>query len=162
MTRIGVSGHMNLTRDTELLVYRELRELLSTEPVAELVGISCLARGADQIFARAVIDVGGQLIVVLPSANYRQQKVHPDDKAAFDELLGKASEIRHLPFAEANKVAYEAANNALLDLADRLVVVWDGQLSADRGGTSALVARARQLGKPVEIVWPEGAERGPS
>jgi hypothetical protein len=159
MTRIGVSGHMNLTAATESLVYRELYELLSVEPAAELVGISCLARGADQLFARAVVNVGGQLIVILPSANYRQQKVHPDNQATFDELIGKAVQIRTLPFTTANRAAYEAANNLLLDLAELLVAVWDGQPSADQGGTSTLVERASQLGKPVRVIWPERAER---
>ena len=159
MTRIGVSGHMNLTLATESLVYDELRELLSAEPPSDLVGISCLARGADQLFARAVVDAGAQLVVVLPAANYRQQKVRPANQALFDELLGKATEVRTMPFAEPNRAAYEATNNALLDLAERLVVIWDSQPSVDQGGTSALVERARQLGKPVQVVWPEGAER---
>lgn len=159
MTRIGVSGHMNLTPATESLVYDQLRELLSEESAADLVGISCLARGADQLFARAVVDSGGQLVVILPAANYRQQQVHPDNQALFDALLSQAAEVRTMPFAQPDKTAYEAANNALLDLADRLVVVWDGQPSANEGGTSVLAERAARLGKPVQVVWPEGAKR---
>jgi hypothetical protein len=159
MARIGISGHMNLTPATETLVQEALRELLSAEPATELVGISCLARGADQLFAREVLDLGGQLIVVLPSANYREQKVRPENQALFDELLGKATEIRTIPLAQSNRAAYEAANMVLLDLAERLVAVWDGQSPTDQGGTGAVVEQAHQLGKPVHVVWPEGAER---
>lgn len=160
MARIGIAGHMDLTPATETLVETALRELLSAESAVELVGISCLAQGADQLFARAVLDLGGQLTVVLPSARYREQKVRPENRAAFDELLSKATDVRTMPFGESNRAAYEAANKVLLDLAHRLVVVWDGQPPKDQSGTGAVVEQARQLGKPVQVVWPEGAERG--
>jgi len=150
---------MNLTSATETLVDAALRDLLADEQGAGLVGISCLARGADQLFARVILDLGGQLIVVLPTPSYREQKVKPDNRALFDELLAKAAEVWHMPFAESNRQAYEAANDALLNMADRLVAVWDGQPSKDQAGTGAVVEQARQLGKPVQVVWPEGAVR---
>lgn len=151
MPRIGVTGHMDLTPPTQALVEAAIREML-TEKLDGLTGISCLARGADQIFARVVLDVGGALIVVLPSPNYREQKVTPDNRAAFDELLAAAAEVQHMPFAEANRQAYAAANAALLNMVDKLVAVWDGQPSLDQGGTAALVGQARQLGKPVHVI----------
>jgi hypothetical protein len=159
MPRIGVTGHMDLTPPTQTLVDAAIRELLTKEHDG-LTGITCLARGADQIFARAVLDLGGALIVVLPSPNYREQKVTPDNRAVFDELLAKAAGIQHMSFTEANREAYAAANAALLNMADKLVAVWDGQPSKDQGGTGALVEQARQLGKPVHVIWPAGAARG--
>jgi len=159
MPHIGVTGHMDLTTPTQALVDAAIRELLAKER-SGLTGITCLARGADQIFARAVLDLGGALIVVLPSPNYREQKIRPDNLAIFDELLARAADIQHMPFAEANRQAYAAANAALLNMTDTLVAVWDGQSSKDQGGTGALVEQARQLGKPVLVIWPEGAVRG--
>jgi hypothetical protein len=159
MPRIGVTGHMDLTPPTQALVDAAIREML-IEELNGLTGITCLARGADQIFARVVLDVGGALIVVLPSPNYREQKVAPDNRAVFDELLAAATEVQHMPFAEANRQAYAAANAALLNMADELVAVWDGQPSKDQGGTGALVEQARRLGKQVHVVWPEGAAHG--
>lgn len=159
MTRIAVTGHMNLTAAAAALVDAAMRELLAGEQGTGLVGISCLAKGADQIFARAVLDAGGQLIAVLPSLNYREQKVEPGNLELFDELLARAAEVRRMPFAESSRQAYEAANHELLDLADRLVAVWDGQPGKDQGGTGAVVEQARRLGKPVQVVWPEGAVR---
>lgn len=159
MPRIAVTGHMDLTPPTETLVDAAIRELLAEEQNG-LIGITCLARGADQIFARAIVDLGGALIVVLPSPNYREQKVKPDNRAVFDELLAKAADVRHMPFAESNRQAYEVANAVLLSMADRLVAVWDGQPGKDQGGTGAVVEQARQLGKPVHVIWPRGAARG--
>ncbi|WP_171049916.1 hypothetical protein [Nocardia cyriacigeorgica] len=42
--------------------------------------------------------------------------------------------------------------------ADRLIAVWDGQVS-ERGGTGTVVELARTAGVPVDIVWPDGAQR---
>jgi len=40
-----------------------------------------------------------------------------------------------------------------------LVAVWDGDAQGGRGGTSATVALARDLGRTVHVVWPDGARR---
>ncbi len=163
MPRVGITGHMDLTPATEVLVDAALRDLLAGEQAAHggaLTGITCLARGADQLFARAVLDLGGQLVVVLPSPSYREQRVRPDNRAEFDELLAKATEVRHMPFAQSSRRAYEAANQVLLGLAERLVAVWDGQPDDNPGGTCAAVRQARRLGMPVKVVWPRGAKRG--
>lgn len=160
MPRIGITGHMNLTPATEKLVTAALREVLAPYTDGDLVGVSCLARGADQLFACVVLDLGGTLEVILPSSTYREQKVKPDNQSAFDDLLGRALRVHTMPFIEADRDAYEAANEKLLHAIDRLVAVWDGQPSADQGGTGATVEQARQLGATVDVVWPRGAQRG--
>lgn len=159
MPRIGITGHMNLTPATEDLVTAALRELLTPYANADLVGVSCLARGADQLFARVVLELGGRLEAVLPTSTYREQKVKPDNLAAFDALLNRAAHVHTMPFTTANREAYETANTKLLDTIERLVAVWDGQPSPDQGGTGATVTQARRLGKPVDVVWPSGAQR---
>jgi hypothetical protein len=158
MPSVGVTGHMDLTPPTETIVDAAIRDLLAQDRNG-LTGITCLAKGADQIFARAVLDLGGTIIVVLPSASYRELKVKPANRALFDELLGEAADVRYMPFPEANRQAYEAANTVLLDMAEKLVAVWDGRPGKDQGGTGAVVEQARRLGKPVQVVWPPGATR---
>ncbi|WP_345496309.1 hypothetical protein [Nocardia callitridis] len=147
---------MNITQDTARLVYQEISQILSAE--TDLVGVSCIARGADSVFARAVLDLGGRLEVVLPSRDYRERKVKPDHAEQFDEFLRRA-EVRVMDFDTTGAEAYEAANDAVLSSCDRLIAVWDGMDSV-RAGTGAVVAQARAKGVPVERVWPEGAERG--
>lgn len=158
MTRIAVTGHMNLTPETVSLVRKAIRNSLADHDPATLLGISCIAAGADQIFANVVIEMGGKLKVILPSANYRESKVRQDNLAVFDDLLNRADQILQMPFHEANKEAYEAANKALLTSADRLIAVWDGRPS-DGAGTADVVQDARSLGLPVDVVWPPGAQR---
>ncbi|MGW5750967.1 hypothetical protein [Nocardia rhamnosiphila] len=103
---------MNITEETAVLVREELTRRLAD--VSDLVGVSCIARGADSVFARAVLELGGGLEVVLPSRNYREAKVKPDHAPAFDELVARASEVRVMDFEEAGREAYEAANEALV------------------------------------------------
>lgn len=159
MVRIAVTGHMNISGSTASLVYEAVTRILAdhSDP-ADLVGVSCIARGADSVFAQAVLDAGGQLEVVLPSRNYRERKVKPDHAELFDELIGQAAKVRVMDFDDAGREAYEAANEALLSSCDRLVAVWDGEVS-QRGGTGTVVELARERGVPVDVVWPSGADR---
>lgn len=158
MTRIGITGHSNLTDATAQLVYRALREHL--DPLgADIVGVTCLARGADQVFARAVLDVGGRIEVILPAPDYRDAKVKPDNLAAFDELIGRAEAVRYMPFTTSGREAYMAASEELVKSCDRLIAVWDSGPSGGLGGTADVVEHARAEGKHVDVVWPDGAER---
>jgi hypothetical protein len=74
VTTIAVTGHMDLTDDSVELVRAGLRETLSEYVDGELVGLSCIARGSDSLFAEELLEVGGHLVVVLPSKDYRQPR----------------------------------------------------------------------------------------
>jgi hypothetical protein len=157
VVRIGITGHSNLTDDTAQLVAAELREILK-EQRDDLVGVTCLARGADQVFARVVLDLGGALEVVLPAEDYRERKVKPDNAADFDSLIAAAS-VHTMPFAESNRDAYMAASEHVLSIVDKMVAVWDGGPSGGHGGTADVVDAARNRGLDVTVVWPERAAR---
>nr|AHE14533.1 hypothetical protein asmbl_8 [uncultured bacterium] len=159
MHRIGVTGHMNLTPATAALVEEAIRKALVPYAGEGITGVSCLAAGADTIFAEVVLDLGGTLEVVLPASDYREHKVKPDHAPRFDALIRRATNVRVMPHTESNRHAYEAANEALLRSCDRLFAVWDGKAPVDQGGTAAVVSQARSLGLPVEVIWPDGAER---
>ncbi|MEU8075889.1 hypothetical protein AB0B31_10605 [Catellatospora citrea] len=159
MPRIGVTGHMNLSPDTVELVAAAIKELLAAYPPSELTGVSCIAAGADSIFAEAVVDAGGRLEVVLPAADYRERRVKPNHAPTFDRLIVHAAEVRVMPHLESNRAAYEAANEAMLHSCELLVAVWDGQPAVDRGGTAAVVDQAAARGLTIQVVWPQGAQR---
>lgn len=161
MTTIAVTGHIDLTAETAVLVRAALDELLRRHAGdGELVGVSCLARGADTLFAEAVLAVGGRLAVVIPSRDYRRARVRPDHAPVFDHLVKAAEDVVVLPIETAGRKAYEAANSVLVERADRLVAVWDGTPPTGRGGgTADTVLEARAAGVPVDVVWPEGSAR---
>ncbi|MFI9629764.1 hypothetical protein [Streptomyces sp. NPDC052042] len=159
MTTLAVTGHMDLTEDAVPVVRAALAGLL-TKYSSDLVGVSCIAKGADSLFAEAVLAAGGRLTVVIPSQDYRQNKVKPDHAPVFDRLVGAAEDVLVLSHETAHRGAYEAANAELLRRADRLVAVWDGcPPSGKGGGTADTVEAALAAGLPVDVVWPEGAAR---
>ncbi|WP_062218026.1 hypothetical protein [Streptomyces sp. NBRC 109706] len=160
MTTLAVTGHIDLSGGTVPLVRAALRELVAGYGAAELVGVSCIAAGADSLFAEAVLDAGGRLVVVIPGRDYRERKVKPDHAERFDRLVDVADEVHIVPLDRAGRDAYEAAGKELLRRADRLVAVWDGRPSNGRGGTADTVDQARAAGVPVDVVWPAGAGRG--
>ncbi|MEU9097888.1 hypothetical protein [Streptomyces sp. NPDC048361] len=159
MTTIAVTGHMDLTPDSVGPVRAALRKLLDAFTPG-LVGRSCLAPGADTVFAQEVLALGGRLVAVIPSRDYREAEVSAADLALFDALCRAAQEVAVMPYDHAGRDAYEAANRRLLKGADRLVAVWDGGAPTGRGGgTADMVAEARAAGLPVDVVWPPGSLR---
>ncbi|RMI38227.1 hypothetical protein [Streptomyces triticirhizae] len=159
MTTIAVTGHMDLTDETVVLVRAALRELLGRYDAVDLVGVSCIAAGADSLFAEAVLDAGGRLVVVVPGRDYRERKVKANEAEQYDRLREAASEVFTVPMDRAGREAYEAAGKEMLRRADRLVAVWDGHPPNGKGGTADTVDQARAAGIPVDIIWPDGAAR---
>ncbi|MFD5095105.1 hypothetical protein ACFWMR_31195 [Amycolatopsis thailandensis] len=153
--RIGITGHLDLTSETVVLMEEEFRAILLGHETSGLVGVTCLARGADQVFARTVLRLGGTIEVVLPASDYRDRKVGPGNLAAFDDLISRARSVHTMRYAESNHAAYTAASEYMLTSVEALVAVWDGA----PGVTAETVAAARGLGLPTTIVWPEGAAR---
>ncbi|MDX3522630.1 hypothetical protein [Streptomyces scabiei] len=161
MTTIAVTGHLDLTDGTVPLVRAALDTLLGPYAVGgRLVGVSCVAKGADTLFAEAVLALGGRLVVVTPSRDYRRNTVEAEHGASYDRLVEAAAEVVALPYETAGRQAYEAANAVLVERADRLVAVWDGAPpTGNGGGTADAVLDARAAGVPVDVVWPDGAAR---
>jgi hypothetical protein len=153
--RVAVTGHRDLDGRTAAMVDAEIRGLLG-EPPRDLVGVSCLAAGADQIFARAVLDLGGRLEVIVPAAGYAAA-LEPWAKQGFEELVRRASRVWTLPHSRPGPGSYLDAGLTMLDRVDSLVAVWDGHAARGRGGTAEIVEHARRRRMAVHVVWPQGA-----
>ena len=158
MHRIAISGHRGLSSPTAQLVDKAIRAALA-EHAPDVTGISCLADGADQIFARAVTDLGGTLEAVIPAAEYRE-KLPEDSHPGYDDLIARAADVHRLPFTESTPESHMAASKLMVDQADELYAVWDGKPARSYGGTADVVAYARERSTPVRVIWPDGAQRG--
>jgi hypothetical protein len=159
MTRLAVTGHRGLSKHTTALVDAALRaEIGKRAEVGRLVGLSCLADGADALFARAILDHGGTLHVVVPASEYRAGL--PDGHhATYDALMAEAAEVICLDYVESNPDAHMDASLHMLANTDELLAVWDGQPARGHGGTADVVEAARGHGMPITVVWPDGAMR---
>lgn len=159
MIRIGGTGHSNLSPESAQLVFGALRDALALHAGDGLHGITCLAAGADQLFARAILSLGGRYDVILPAPDYRDTVVKPGNLADFDALIADASDVQFMPFETSGREAYMAASETLVTRSDRLLAVWDGKPSGGLGGTADVVAHARHVGVAVDVIWPAGARR---
>jgi hypothetical protein len=157
MHRIAISGHRGLPGPTADLIDKAIRAALA-EYAPDVAGVSCLADGADQIFARAVTDLGGKLEVIIPADLYRAG-LPAEARPEHDKLLGQAAAVSRMPFTESTSQSHMEASKAMIGQADELFAVWDGQPARGYGGTADVVAYAREHGTPVRVIWPHGAER---
>jgi hypothetical protein len=157
VTRIGITGHRGLPPRTARLVEAALRDELA-DYGARITGVTSLADGADQLFARAVVDQGGLIEVIVPATQFRAglpAEVH----AEYDHLLGQARRVQRLAFIESTPEAHMAASELMISMISELLAVWDQHPARGHGGTADAVAHARDRGRPVRIIWPDGASR---
>ena len=155
MRFIGITGHRGLPAHTTRLVDQALRRALA-DYGAEITGVTALADGADQLFARAVLDQGGQLEVIVPATHYRDG-LPAESHVTYDDLLGRATRVHRLGFTESSPESHLATSELMISMVSELVAVWDQQPARGYAGTADIVALAR--GRPVRVIWPPGATR---
>ncbi len=158
MTKIGVTGHQNIPAAVLPKVRAGIEQLLA-DVTGEFAGITSLAAGADQLFARAVLERGGTLHAIIPCHGYESTFSDPALLASFRELLASASEVETLPHEAPSQQAFLEAGHRVVELSDWIVAVWDGKEAQGRGGTADIVHYARSRSRKVSVVWPPGATR---
>ncbi len=160
MPRVGITGHRRIpgpaAEFVETTIRSRLGELGTDSPIE---GITSLAAGADQIFARLVMDAGGELRVVIPSHNYVSSL--PDDwsRSEYQRLRAAAAALEQLPFAEPSEAAFLAAGRRVVELCDELIAVWDGLPARGTGGAAEIVEYAQSIQRKVTLAWPAGLQR---
>ncbi|MGW0423112.1 hypothetical protein [Streptomyces sp. NPDC003015] len=158
VTRIGVTGHRSLPGPVLPGVRAEMRRQLGG---GALEAFTCLAAGADQLFADIALDSGVPVTAVIPGMDY---EAHLDDDAAragYRRILGACAHRVQLPPEPTHEEAYFAAGRWIVDHCDRLIAVWDGRPARGRGGTGDVVAYARRTGVPVTVLWEPDVHREP-
>lgn len=158
MTMIGCTGHQQMPLEARVYADREMRLLLASVETP-IVGLSSLAAGADQMFARAVRGLGGRLHVFIPSDGYESTFSVAEDLRSYLQLLAEATTVATLPCPEPSEAAFLAAGKAVVDECDVLYAVWDGKPAQGLGGSGDVVKYARSQGKAVQVIWPEGVSR---
>ncbi|WP_189885006.1 hypothetical protein [Streptomyces xantholiticus] len=158
MKRIGVTGHRGIPPEALAHVRAGLRAALCSHQ-GSLEALSSLAVGADQLFADIALDCGAELTAVIPSGDYEQGFTAPGELADYLRLKRLATREVRLAFPFSTDEAYYAAGAYIADHCDRLLAVWDGLPARGHGGTGDIVRYARDLGRPVTVIWREGLLR---
>ena len=168
---VGVTGHRASALTAPLLetlapvvdeVFRKLREAalniqekeeaFSSVTPAELRLHTGLASGADQIAAKSARSSGYLVRAVLPFEpdEYRNDFAPGDELDEFERELEAADEIVALPGARHDaEGAYVLVGQNLIEAADVLVAIWDGEEGHGPGGTAHVVELALKSSVPV-------------
>lgn len=154
--KVGITGHQERPGIDWSWVTGAIRNELSSLS-AELIGLSSLARGADQVFAETVLECGGDLRFVQPMADY-EKTLEGEHLACFRHLKAAATVTIELPAAASDQDAYLAAGEYIASHSDLLIAVWDGKPAEGRGGTADVVAFAKQRGRAVLHIEPLSQE----
>ncbi len=152
--RIGVTGHQDLPDCAVPAITRDVRAQL--EAAADVTGVTSLAAGADQLFSALVLDLGGELEVIVPSENY-ESTLSGSSLMLYHRLLAEAKDVRRLAYASPSEEAFLAAGKEVVERCDMILAIWDGKPAQGLGGTADIVRYAEQRGVPVEVIWPNDA-----
>lgn len=155
MRRIAITGHRALNRDTRRLVRQHIRWALARERLP-IIGLTCLADGSDQIFARLVIESGGTIEAFIAAERFAET-LSTESRTRYRDLHRLAGTVHTVPHRDPCPESYMQASELMVNRADALWAVWDGQAARGYGGTADVVAYARNHAVPVKVIWPDGA-----
>jgi hypothetical protein len=138
-------------REAALKIQEEEVEFCSLTP-AQLRLHTPLASGADQIAAKSAHSSGYLVRAVLPFEpdEYRNDFAPGEELDEFERALEAADEIVALPGERSDaEGAYVLVGESLIEAADILVAIWDGEEGRGPGGTAHVVELALQSSVPV-------------
>ena len=183
---VGITGHragaltapvIRNLRPTVYAIFRQLREAtlklqesedaLCSDTEAQLLLHTALASGADQIAAVCARSSGYFVRALLPlePQDYREDFAAGEELDSFEQALEAADEIVALPGqGDDRQAAYVLVGESLVQNADVMIAIWDGQQARGPGGTGHVVALALEQSVPVihiEVSHDFGRDSGP-
>lgn len=154
---VGFSGHRQLADpEGSATAIRQVLEELQGESQGEWIALSSVAAGADQIFVKAALGLGlgWEALLPLPLGDF-ERDFSPEDWNDVKALLKKVEHISVVSEPGSREEAYLTGGFEIVHNCDVLVVVWDGLPARGKGGTAAIIAYARAMGRPLVIINPE-------
>jgi hypothetical protein len=167
---VAITGHragvltaplVRALRPIVFTVFRELREAAfrlqqsqrsSGSAAARLILNTALATGADQLAAICGRSSGYFVRALLPfeARQYRKDFAPGDELDGFEQALEAADEIVALPGTREDlQAAYVRVGESLVETADILIAIWDGEAGKGPGGTAHVVDLAMEASVPV-------------
>ncbi|HTB67658.1 MAG TPA: TRAFs-binding domain-containing protein, partial [Steroidobacteraceae bacterium] len=151
----------------EQAVFAQIKRYLGE--VRAKVAFASAACGADILFLEAMLELGGEINIVLPSdtESFVQASVLPGGNEnwveRFHRVMKAAKQVTYASRHAATEVYLAYANVLMFGLAKsrargiegqlRALAVWDGRPGA-AGGTATAIGRWRSCGQPVHAIDP--------
>lgn len=146
--KVGITGHQDLgSNETIEWTKIALKDAVSNNTID--LGITCLARGADQMYAEVLLEHQTPYIAIIASKDYEETFKEPSSLKNYKRLLKSALEVKILEHDKASEQAFYDAGKMLVEIADFLIAVWDGKPARGLGGTADIVKYAIENKKQV-------------
>lgn len=146
--KVGITGHQNLGSIQQYnSISSKLKQIISEYPVT--CGYTCLAKGADQLFAEILIQAKIPFYAVIPSNEYESTFTDKESFEKYEALLQNANHKKILSFNKPGEKAFYAAGKYVADSSDLLIAIWNGEESKGLGGTADIVEYCLSLNKEV-------------
>jgi len=155
---IGITGHQEIPQEAIPFIQHGIRTIINGFQ-SNIVGVSSLATGADQLFASSILNVGGKLQAIIPCDKYETTFSRLSDLEMFNYLLNSSEVVIKLNYKSPSEDAFFDAGCMVVDTSEILLAVWDGQIAKGKGGTADIVKYANSKKKEVVIIWPLGIKR---
>jgi len=146
--RVGITGHQRLDDPSAWTWVEAAMARTLDDCVNNLVAVTSLAIGADQLLASLVLRRGGSVYAVIPFADYERTFV-AEDVDSYRRLLA-VSKVEILVTRGTDEDAYLAAGQRVVALSDLLIAVWNGEAARGKGGTGDIVRYA--VGRGVKTI----------
>ncbi len=149
---IGITGHQDLEKYDQQWIERSLEEYFVQSKVQ--VGVTCLAKGTDQLFAYLLNRKKITFDVIKPCHDYAETFGSEYDKNNYENLLALARNVKTLGFKEPSETAFYEGGKEVVNRSNGVIAVWDGEKAKGLGGTGDIVNFALATGKDVLHINP--------
>lgn len=156
--KIAVTGHRLIKYDVQLLlsIRQVIGEIIKDYRNSEILLYAALAEGSDQLVAEIALEFKNTwLHVPLPMATGDYLRDFNSEKAQekFQGILSRAYRVELLPASKTHQEAYHNLGIYLVEHADIILAVWNGEYNQEMGGTSEVVKSALTAGKKVYWIF---------
>jgi hypothetical protein len=142
---IGITGHQRLDGPSAWGWVKSAMTNAVDALEPPVAAVSSLAIGADQLFVSLMLRRGSEIHAIIPFSGY-ERTFGPQDVDAYLQLLSKAASVEVLKTPGTDEDAYLAAGKRIVELADVMIAIWNGQPAKGKGGTADIVAYAIERG----------------
>ncbi len=149
----GITGHQNLG-DQETISWVEDCLIQEIPKYHITKGLTCLAIGADQLFAEVLEQFYIPYIAIVPSDGYEGTFENESARENYFSYLAKADDTIRLNFPSPSEEAFYAAGKHIVDYCDILFAIWNGKPAKGLGGTGDVVEYASRKKKKVIHINP--------
>jgi hypothetical protein len=140
----GITGHRELENIDWIKTI--MLEVINEKVVT--YGFTCLATGADEIFAEILRQKRINYTAVIPCHKY-ETTFKPSELSNFHISKNIALNLIELNYERPSEKAFNEAGKTVVDNSEMIIAVWDGEEAIGLGGTADIVEYAKSKKKYI-------------